>query len=95
MNFGYKKPVNHDCSNCGKKEAGYMSSTQWIHDFGCCSDACGFAFKEKWKELSKTGKGRSELLNLWNKLQSQSTYILSGEPYAGYKAEILLKSLGR
>lgn len=72
-----------------------MSSTQWVHDFKCCSDACGFSFKEKWNELNKTSKGRLELLNLWNRLQSQSTYSLSGEPYAGYEAEILLKSLKR
>lgn len=91
----FKRNINHDCANCGKKEGGFMSSSMWKHDFNCCSDRCGFEFKKKYDELNKTEKGRFELLSIWNKMQSQSTSLLCGEPYIGYNAEMLLKRLGR
>lgn len=87
--------INHDCANCGKKEGGFMSSSRWEHSFNCCSDYCGMEFKSKWELLSETEQGRKELKELWCKLSSQATYVLSGEPYLGYSAEMLLKSLGR
>lgn len=91
----------HDCPHCGDKDAqgkwggARMSSTEWPHRFTCCSDACGVAFGEKYKELEKTKKGRKELADLWHKFQSQSDARLSGEPYPGYDAEMQLKALGR
>lgn len=72
-----------------------MMSSAWGYDFSCCSDRCGFAFAEKHKNLDKTKKGRRQLSDLWEKLQDQSDYRLSGEPYYGYSAEQLLRSLGR
>jgi hypothetical protein len=38
-----------DCANCGKKNSGYMVSSVWMHDFPCCSDACGRRLEAKLK----------------------------------------------
>ena len=41
-----------DCPVCGEKDEEYqykgarMGSTAWGHDYLCCSDKCGFAFKD-------------------------------------------------
>lgn len=29
------------CANCGREGAGFMGSSEWGHDYSCCSDACG------------------------------------------------------
>lgn len=38
---------NGSCSNCGRKGGGYMSSTEWAHNYKCCSDLCGFRLKKR------------------------------------------------
>lgn len=87
----------HECPQCGQKDEPWewrgarMSSTEWQHDFSCCSDECGKAFAEKHRELVKTKKGRKELAALWEKFASQAEYRLCGEPYLGYNAEQMLK----
>lgn len=87
----------HDCPHCGCKDAvdewggARMMSSEWGHDFSCCSDACGKAFAVKYKQLVKTRQGRKELASLWAKLAERSDAWLTGEPYPGYKAEQQLK----
>lgn len=91
----------HDCPECGCKDGidewggARMSCSSWEHDFMCCSDECGKAFARKHKIMSETKIGRKQLRALWNKLSEQSGSLLCGEPYYGYDAEQLLKSLGR
>lgn len=36
-----------DCKNCGKKARGVMGSSEWGHDYLCCSDACGIRLGKK------------------------------------------------
>jgi hypothetical protein len=91
----------HDCPECGAKDAprawggARMLSSQWGHEFSCCSDKCGLAFAVKHRELEKTRKGRKQLADLWEKLAGQDDSRLCGEPYYGYDAEQLLKHRGR
>ena len=46
-----------DCPQCGQKDEPHkwkgarMGSTSWGHDYMCCSDACGIAFKTNPKRL--------------------------------------------
>ncbi|WP_186145985.1 hypothetical protein [Burkholderia gladioli] len=97
-----RKPylMTHDCPHCGEKDepdawmGARMSSSEWGHDFCCCSDACGRAFAEKHRELEKTRKGRRQLAKLWQELESQADHRLCGEPYYGYEAEQTLKWRG-
>jgi ribosomal protein L37AE/L43A len=29
------------CPNCGKPDSARMGSTEWRHNYSCCSDRCG------------------------------------------------------
>jgi len=46
-----------DCPQCGEKDeegawkGARMGSTQWGHNFPCCSDECGYAFAKNPKRL--------------------------------------------
>lgn len=58
MSCGYKQyEMAEDCPQCGQKDEPYkwkgarMGSTSWGHDYMCCSDACGIAFKTNPKRL--------------------------------------------
>ena len=58
MSCGYKQYwMAEDCPNCGQKDeldkwkGARMGSTSWGHDYMCCSDACGTAFKTNPKRL--------------------------------------------
>lgn len=35
------------CANCGKENGGYKGSTEWRHDYSCCSNACGIRLGKK------------------------------------------------
>lgn len=91
----------HSCPNCGLKDSedswsgARMISSEWGHDFSCCSDECGFEFAKTVNLKSATKTGRKELRKLWEKLQEESDARLCGEPYDGYNAENTLRSLGR
>lgn len=91
----------HSCPNCGLKDSedawsgARMLSSEWGHDFLCCSDACGFEFAKIVNKKSATKEGRKELRKLWDRLQDESDARLGGEPYRGYEAENILRSLGR
>lgn len=42
MGWGYQaRYIAPPCPNCGKPDAGRMSSTEWGHNHACCSHACG------------------------------------------------------
>jgi hypothetical protein len=51
MDSWYRKEMleksRPDCANCGKKNGGYMSSTEWRHNHLCCSNACGMRLKKR------------------------------------------------
>lgn len=58
MSCGYKQyEMVEDCPQCGQKDEPHkwkgarMGSTSWGHDYMCCSDACGIAFKTNPKRL--------------------------------------------
>ena len=53
FNFNFK---TDPCPNCGKPDAARMKSTEWGHDYMCCSHKCGFEFADKLKILKKTKK---------------------------------------
>ena len=91
----------HNCPQCGEQDeedawkGARLRSISWGHDFACCSDECGKAFAETWKEKIKTKAGRAALRKLWKTCQEQSDARLCGEPYPGYDAENQLRALGR
>ncbi len=39
------------CPMCGKPDGARMSATEWGHDYACCSNSCGFDFKDSYKQL--------------------------------------------
>lgn len=58
MSCGYKHyRMADDCPHCGQKDeqdkwkGARMGSTSWGHDYMCCSDGCGVAFKTNPKRL--------------------------------------------
>lgn len=34
------------CKNCNKREA-WIGSSRWLHNYSCCSEACGIRLGEK------------------------------------------------
>lgn len=50
------------CPMCGRHEGGFMVDSRWGHDFPCCSEACGLAFKDaptRWeRELRRAEEAR-------------------------------------
>ncbi len=40
-------PNHPPCANCGKIDGGFMGSTEWEHDYMCCSNRCGFRLKKR------------------------------------------------
>lgn len=93
--------MTHDCPHCGEKDeegtwkGARTGSSRWAHSLSACSTECGLAFEKTYLEKIKTAAGRKWLKEQWIKFQSQSDARLCGEPYPGYDAENLLKSLGR
>lgn len=43
----FGKSQHPPCANCGKENGGFMRSTEWGHDYSCCSNTCGFRLKQK------------------------------------------------
>lgn len=59
------------CPQCGEEDAPHawkgarMSSTEWGHNYACCSDTCGRAFKNNPKRITMDReeiKNRQEML---------------------------------
>lgn len=50
--YGKRYFMAPDCPVCGQKDEEWkwlgarMGSTAWGHNYSCCSDACGIAFKD-------------------------------------------------
>jgi len=66
-----------DCPQCGQKDEPHMwkgarmGSTSWGHDYMCCSEACGVAFKSNPKRLEMDReKIKIEIRNLQYKLRN-------------------------
>lgn len=77
MMSGQRYLLAADCPVCGCKDAkdewvgARMWSTEWRHDFPCCSDKCG-------EELAKQIKGWSpqKIAGLWRRMESQCEWRL-------------------
>ena len=80
----------HECPQCGQKDekgmwrGARLGSSEWGHNFMCCSDECGKALATRVLPLQQTKKGPAELKKLWERLAQQADFRLCGEPYAGY-----------
>lgn len=77
MSCGYKHYwMADDCPHCGQKDevdkwkGARMGSTSWGHDYMCCSEACGVAFKSNPKRLEMDReKIKSQIRNLQYRLR--------------------------
>ena len=47
MGSCYPEYESPPCANCGKPNGGHMGSTAWRHEYGCCSNRCGFRLKKR------------------------------------------------
>lgn len=74
-------PKAEPCPNCAKPDSARSSSTRWGHDYMCCSEECGLAFRDSSKrchlELDKLYRIQADAhrrVEEWSKTQEAALY---------------------